>query len=272
MIADVIFRTVELSHTGLEQEGLRFVTVKSPALRRRGDLTAWAPTLSKGAHIETLLVLLHGVYGSAWVWPLKAGVHRTAQRMLDHGEISPLAIAMPSDSLAGDGSGYLPYPGMDVERWIVEEVPAAARLAFPQLRREARIAIAGLSMGGYGALRLGARYPDRFHAISAHSAITQITEMQDFVEEPLSTYTSIASPEELSPLHWLLRHKDRLPPLRFDCGNADSLIEGSRALHQALSDAGIAHGYEEFEGGHEWSYWAEHIAATLRFVAPPKIT
>jgi putative tributyrin esterase len=263
------FRTVEFSDSAFEWEGLRFSTVKSSALGRRADCCIWAPRLSPSEDIETLLILLHGVYGSAWSWALKTGVHCTAQRMIERGEIRPLAIAMPSDSLQGDGSGYLKYPGLDVERWIVEEVPAVARLAIPALRRGARVAIAGLSMGGYGALRLGARYAGHFHAISAHSAITRIEEMTSFVEEPIEMFTADASPEELNVLHLLLKNREKLPPIRFDCGIADSLIQGNRTLHHALVAAKIPHLYEEYAGGHEWSYWAEHIAATLRFVASP---
>ena len=272
LIVDVPFRTVEISDPAFEQ-GLRFVTVKSPALGRRADCTIWVPSLpsspaGKGVEpVATLLILLHGVYGSAWVWPLKAGVHRTAQRMLEQGEIGPMVIAMPSDGLHGDGSGYLTHPGLDVERWIVEEVPALARLAAPGLRRDARLAIAGLSMGGYGALRIGAKYSHRFSAISAHSAITEIAEMSSFVEEPLQSLTALAPAQELSAMYWLLQQRDSLPALRFDCGLADALLDGNRTLHRKLLASQTPHTYEEFQGGHEWAYWAEHVERTLKHVS-----
>ena len=265
MIEDVWLRTVELSDPAYEHEGLRTVTVKSPALGRRADVSVWA---SEATPIATLLILLHGVYGSHWVWALKAGAHRTAARLVASGEIAPLVLAMPSDGLSRDGSAYLQRPdGEDAERWIVEEVAAIARLAAPALRRDARVAIAGLSMGGYGALRLGAKYPERFAAISAHSAITEIGEMREFVAEPLEDYLACAPPGELSPLFWLRRHRAKLPKLRFDCGVDDSLISGNRKLHAALEAEGITHRYEEFPGSHEWAYWTQHIERTLRFVA-----
>lgn len=275
LIPKIAFRTVELSEPSYEHEGLRFVTVKSPALGRRGDCVVWAPSIrasdspERSTNISTLLILLHGVYGSAWVWPLKAGVHRTAQRLIDRSEICPLVIAMPSDNLLGDGSGYITHPGCDVERWIVEEVPAIARLAAPQLRPDARVAIAGLSMGGFGALRLGAKYADRFHAISAHSAITDIAGMEEFVEEPVNDYLRAAPREELSVLYWVLKQRHKLPPLRFDCGITDSLLEPNRQLHSALTAADVPHIYQEFRGGHDWPYWTEHVTSTLRHVAHP---
>lgn len=259
------FRTVEISDSAFEHEGLRLVTVRSPALRRRCDVSLWVPDAPE---VGVLLILLHGVYGSHWAWSMQGGVHRTAQRMLADGEIAPLVIAMPADGMRADGSGYLTHPhDEDVEKWIVDEVPAIARIAAPGLRADARIAIGGLSMGGYGAIRLGAKYADRFSSISAHSAFADIEGMTAFVEEPLSEYLRCAPRDELGATYWLRRHRHRLPKLRFDCGLSDPLIEGNRALHRMLETEGITHVYQEFAGGHEWPYWQEHVARTLRFVS-----
>ena len=257
------FHTIELSDRNYEREGLRTLTVKSRALGRRADMTVWVP---EALRVSGLLILLHGVWGSHWVWTLKGGVHRTAQRLVEMGEIAPMVIAMPSDGLQRDGSGYLTWPhAEDVERWIVDEVPNAAQLAAPALTVDAPVAIGGLSMGGYGALRLGAKYADRFCGISAHSSITHASEFAHFIEEPLSDYQGVGSSEDLSVLHWLRNAGSRLPALRFDCGVKDTLIEANRALNQELRRAEILHDYFEYPGGHEWSYWQEHIVQTLRF-------
>lgn len=257
------FHTVELSDSRFERDGMRLVTVKSHALSGRTDVTVWVP---EAEGVSTLLILLHGVYGSHWAWSLKGGVHQVAAQMIADGEIEPMVIAMPSDGLSRDGSGYLPRPHMDVEQFIVDEAPAIARLAAPALNEDARLGIAGLSMGGYGALRLGAKYAERFCAISAHSAITDLDDLASFVEEPLSDYCGCAPPEELTVLHWLRLHRDRLPPLRFDCGTEDSLLTSNRKLHQELRREEIPHDYAEYPGGHEWSYWQRHVAETLRHI------
>jgi putative tributyrin esterase len=257
------FRTVELSDPTYEQEGLRTVTVKSKALGHRADVSVWVP---EAQEIGGLLVLLHGVYGSHWAWSLKGGVHRSAQQLIAVGEIMPMVIAMPSDALSRDGTGYLSWPdAQDVERWIVEEVPAIAPLAAPSLRADSPIAIGGLSMGGYGALRIGAKYAERFCAISAHSSITELSELGTFVQEPLAQYLACAPVAELNPMHWLRKHKAVLPPLRFDCGTDDPLIAGNRMFHAALLQGNIPHEYQEYSGGHTWHYWQEHVTETLRF-------
>ena len=55
-----------------------------------------------------------------------------------------------------------------------------------------------------------------------------------------------------------------LPRLRFDCGDADPLVEPNRALHASLVERGIEHEYAEHPGGHEWSYWSAHLGDALR--------
>jgi putative tributyrin esterase len=258
------FRTVEISDPTLEADGLRWVTVKSPALGQRCDVCVFeCPGAAAWAGPVPVVVLLHGVYGSHWAWALKGGAHRTASRLAAEGAIRPMVLAMPSDGLWGDGSGYLPHRTQDFERWIVEEVPLVARLASPACGSQSPLLLAGLSMGGFGALRLAAKYPGRFSAASAHSAATHFNQMQAFVEEHPAAFTVLE--EDRSVLDQILRSRGALPPIRFDCGLEDPLLEGNRHLHEALTKARVPHTYEEFPGGHTWSYWSQHLEDSLRF-------
>lgn len=259
------FHTFEVSDPEFELEGLRQITVRSYFLRRRADITVFVPKAAEGT-VSSLLLLLHGAYGSHWVWTQKAGVHRTAQGLIDAGEIKPLVIAMPSDGLGRDGSAYLPHANEDAERWIVDEVVRATLDTVPCLVPQPKIFIAGLSMGGFGALRLGAKYSRRFAGVSAHSAITDIAQMGRFVTEPVEEYMQCAPQLELDILYWMRRNGTSLPRLRFDCGTEDDLLAGNRRLHEALRDAHQAHVYEELAGGHDWEYWRRHVEKTLRFV------
>jgi S-formylglutathione hydrolase FrmB len=263
-VSDSPFSTVELSDPRFERDGLRTVTVKSPSLGRRGDLTVFVP--QGGTDPIPLVILLHGVNGSHWSWALRGGVHLTAARLIETGELPPLAIAMPSDGLWGDGSGYVPHLDADYERWIVDEVPAAAALADERVTDRSPLFLAGLSMGGFGALRLGAKYAARFAGISAHSAVTTLARLRESISEPLDALPAFGAADGTA-LHWLEAHATRLPPLRFDCGTGDGLLAGNRALHAALEARHIDHVYEEFPGGHDWPYWKLHVADSLRFFA-----
>jgi putative tributyrin esterase len=257
------FRTIKLTDPRFERDGLRHVTVKSAALGQRADLSLFLPVEGRGASELPVVILLHGVYGSHWSWALNAGAHLTAARMIAAGEIPPLVLAMPSDGLWGDGSAYLPHVEQDFEKWIVEEAPLAATEASDLVSAESPLFIAGLSMGGFGALRLGAKFGARFGGISAHSSITMLEHLEGFVEESIDCYRAVE--KEPNVLSAILQYRNALPPLRFDCGEQDSLLMANRDLHRALEEAEITHSYQEFPGGHEWPYWEAHLEESLRF-------
>jgi len=259
------FRTIEISDPRFEHDCLRWVTVKSRALQHRADLTLFVPPQAGSLKDVPVVILLHGVYGSHWAWALKGGAHRTAARLIEAREIPPMVLAMPSDGLWGDGSGYLPHPTHNFELWVVEDVPAAVRESVPSVSKQSPLFINGLSMGGFGALRLAGKYPDKFRAAGGHSSMTRFDQFPMFVEEPLEQYQS--SPDDRSVLEALLRNRGKLPPLRFDCGTEDQLIQFNRELNRQLKDAGIKHVYEEFPGAHSWPYWEAHLADMLRFFA-----
>lgn len=261
----VQFFTTESSDPAIDFTGLRFFTLKSPALGRRADVTVWVPEGTEGVENLPVVVLLHGVYGSQWAWALKGGAHVVARGLLAAGEIRPVALAMPSDGLWGDGSGYLTHRAADYERWIVEEVPALLREQLPAVSENSPVFLAGLSMGGYGALRLGAKYAAQFQGFSGLSSITRFEELGDFFENGDLSRLRAEGVIEENAIDVLLENRHRLPPFRFDCGLADPLLESNRTLHRQLTEAGLPHGYFEYEGGHEWPYWHGHLGDTLRF-------
>ena len=265
------FRTFEISDAALAPPGLRFVTVKSAALGQRADITLYVPPQvdanAQGRRDVPIVLLLHGVYGSHWAWAFKGGAHVTAQRLVDAGAIPPLVLAMPSDGLWGDGSGYVRHAerhgAQDFERWVVDEVPAAVLQACTSCSDASPLCIVGLSMGGYGALRLAGRYPQRFACAAAHSSMTELVQFDKLVAEPRHAWR--AEPDDGSVLAALLAAPARLPPLRLDCGVDDPFIAGNRQLHDELTRHGIAHEYAEHAGGHSWDYWARHLEDSLRF-------
>ncbi|MEO1261175.1 MAG: alpha/beta hydrolase-fold protein [Bacteroidota bacterium] len=256
------FRTIEISDPRFETLGLRHVTVKSLALNQRADITLYVPRVSFENEAIPIVILLHGVYGSHWAWAWKGGAHLTADRLIVENKIRPMILAMPSDGLWGDGSGYLKHEAKDFESWIVEEVPEIVRQV-SSIHADSPVFIGGLSMGGYGALRLGAKYPGQFRGMSGLSSIVDFTDWQPFMEEEISM---LPVPEkERNVLYYFLKNRNNLPPFRFDCGTADELIGSNRKLHKALVFENIPHEYKEFPGGHEWPYWEMGLGRSLLF-------
>src|SRR5262249_29655145 len=138
-----------------------------------------------------------------------------------------------------------------------------AALAIDEVQPDCPLVLAGLSMGGWGALLLGARNGDRVRAVAGLSSITEFAQMRFFVGD-IKGYD--IAPEDASVLDAILANRSRLPAIHFDCGQTDPLIEPNRALHIALEAAGIEHSYAEYPGGHEWPYWESHLGDALRFM------
>lgn len=262
------FRTIEISNPAYERDGLRYITIKTSNLRGRGDITLWLPDNNLVSFSPvTVVILLHGVYGSHWSWSSQGGAHRTADRLIQSGQIRPVVLAMPSDGLWGDGSAYLPHDGYSFDRWIIEDVPKAVSAVLSVNGTNTvsmNLCIAGLSMGGFGALRLAAAYPDRFRAAYGLSSITHVDQLPLFVEEPIMHYRQ-SDPITESVMDLMLKQRNRLPAIGFECGVDDVLIEPNRALHQTLTQQRIAHHYVEHPGGHNWPYWENHVADALVF-------
>lgn len=208
-------------------------------------------------------MLLHGVYSSHWAWFFKGNAHRTASNLIGAKLIRPMLLVAPSDGLFQEGSGYLCHSDHDYEGWIVNDVLSQIPNAFPCAGRDSPVFISGLSMGGYGALRLGVKYSSLFRGISAHSAVTTIEELQTFLHDPFPV--EAISPAEMDILHLIEAKRFHLPPIRFDCGVDDPLLDGNRRFHHELERRQIRHRYTEFPGQHDWDYWSVHVRDSLLF-------
>jgi len=259
------FRTLKVSNEKYEPEGLRFAVVRSKHLKGRGDVTLFIPPQIKkiDRHVP-IVILLHGVYGSHWAWTYSINVHRIATRLMEEGRIPPMVLVMPSDGLLGDGSGYFQHADKDYEKWIVKDVVSMTKEVVPYSGSGQKIFIAGLSMGGYGALRLMAKYPLIFSGASGLSSITSLKDFLPFLSREEQRYfRETFGDEEL--ITYLKKNKKKLPPFRLDCGTGDKLIKSNRFLHQQLEAAGIPHTYNEFDGGHNNEYWTANIDKTLMY-------
>lgn len=255
------FRSLELSDPTYGMKNLQFITIKSKNLKGRGDICVYVP--ENCPPNASVVILLHGVYGSAWSWPFSSGVHELVDRAIQDQVLKPMILVMPSDGLWGDGSGYVSHKNQNFEKWIIEDVVQAVKSVFEeQIGADSKFFITGLSMGGYGAMRIGSRHPHIFTAFSGLSSITTIEEFELFVEEKLNEYQTDT---DLSLIDCLSNKKLNLIPFRFDCGKDDLLIAYNRRLHQQLLEANITHEYYEYEGGHDWEYWRNNIMKTILF-------
>ncbi|APY11558.1 acetyl esterase [Seonamhaeicola sp. S2-3] len=257
------FRTITISKPEYESNNVRQITVKSNHLKGRGDISVYVPQGSNYKNLP-MVILLHGVYGSHNSWIHYAGIHFKMNKWIAEDKLKPMVLVMPSDGLWGDGSGYIPHSNNNFEKWITEDTVDAVIECVPQVSTQSDLFLTGLSMGGFAALRLGAKYSNKFKAFTGLSSITHLNQMKLFIEENIYQLQQENKQEE-SVLETLIKYKQTLSPFRFDCGTDDGLINENRKLHEALEQENIPHIYNEYPGAHNWKYWEVHIFNTLNF-------
>jgi enterochelin esterase-like enzyme len=258
------YARVEKSYEKYSRDGIHFLTFMSPALGGRGNATVFIPPGHERDRDLPIVLLLHGVFGDHWSWAFMGGAHVAALDVMRHQGCRPMAIVMPSDGIHGEGSGYLSHPGRDCERWIVEDIPGCLRENYECFSPASPLFIAGFSMGGFGALRLGAKYPRHFRGISGHASMTHWEQARIFFGQQYQLPPMVPA-EDFSALHWIEQNRHELSPLRFDCGSDDLLIQYNRELHSELEKRAIPHKFEEVPGRHSWDYCHQHVKDSLMF-------
>jgi S-formylglutathione hydrolase FrmB len=143
-------------------------------------------------------------------------------------------------------------------------------------------AISGISMGGYGALRLAFAYPEMFSAVSAQSAalMTEPPQELDAAERsgaPLGRVLGTVFGNPIDVAHWnqnnpfLLAKKNRAVirelAIYFNCGQDDNygFEKGAAALHDELQKEGLRHEYHAYPGDHSISYFLAHFGEVMEF-------
>ena len=220
-----------------------------------------------------VVYLLHGLAGSANDW-----VART--RLVEHAAAYRLIIVTP-EGQNGWYTDSATAPDEKFETYILEELIPDVERRFRTLpARDAR-AVAGLSMGGYGALKFGVKHPERFAlaaslsgAFDAASWDAGDPKLLAFVKPSIArTYGSMDSPTRAA--NDLFKLFANLPPERFnalpfiyfDCGTEDFLIGSNRALSELLLKRKIPHEYRQLPGAHTWPYWDAQVQEVLKLAA-----
>ena len=179
----------------------------------------------------------------------------------------PLIVVMP-DGYRGfytnhnDGRPYASY--------IAEELVDQIERCFPAKRARAARCIGGLSMGGYGALRLALGYPEKFISATSHSGALMLGTRppsgprQRELRHVFGTRPA-GSEHDLVTLVKRCKSAGRGPRMRIDCGVDDYLLDQNREFHTILEELEIPHEYAEFPGEHNWDYWDEHVKDAIGF-------
>ena len=223
-----------------------------------------------------ILYLLHGL-GDNEQMLIHSGGFNLVEDLWERHQLGDLLIATPD----GDSSFYINSRD-DHHRYedflLREFLPQVENRYRTQAGRASR-GIAGISMGGYGALHLAFRHPELFGSLGAHSAALLEKLPSVTVSDPRqlarSRILGDVFGQPLDPVFW--KQNDPLTIVRtanlaglqiyFDCGDEDDFgfDAGALALDKILSARRIPHEFHLYPGGHNWVYVAEHLPALLQF-------
>ena len=231
------------------------VRIESRAVGKELPVSVIEP-LGKTPEKRPLLVFLHGAGGSSRSFLENEAVLDGLTRL---GRKAPV-VAFPE----GEESWWHDRESGDWGRYVVREViPAVSERFGTDLKR---VAIGGISMGGYGAYHLGIAYPKRFCAIGGHSAGLWV----DPDDEYPGAFDDEEDYEANEVIGAIKTDPNAFGRIRIwnDYGKRDWFVEGNAALLDALTKS-TETSFIAFtpRGGHDVAYWDQHWPGYLRWYA-----
>lgn len=284
---------------------LEEMSFPSKALGRSVTVSVYRPDSPAPPSGWPVLYLLHGLDGNNRDWSVLANIKSTLDGMIKSGRIHPMLVVMPS---AGNSwyvdSADVKGPG-NYETALIRDLPNAFEKRFaPHCQRSSR-AIAGISMGGFGALRFAFKQPDRYIAVASMSGAIWQNIPVDKARDPWAGSTgtyfnridqaTVIGGIDLPPegAHFgsafgtpfdARRFNDanvftllarqvqagaQLPAIFLTVGDNDShnLWRGSMALYETLMADRVKIEFRVTDGDHTWSLWRRTIEDALEFVS-----
>lgn len=217
------------------------------------------------------LYLLHGVFGNDTDWVTGTRIQRWAQ---DH----DLVVIMPS----GENKFYVDNEKSHeyFSRFIGEELVKFTRDLFPLSQKREETFIAGLSMGGYGAIINGLKYYETFGYIAGLSSALMIEDFVNATDGDDIPYINkrsylesvfgdlenlVGSDKDYKALVEKIDEKSQLH-MYMACGVDDALIIKNRDYRDFLLKNHVDLTYEEGSGAHEWDFWDRYIYRVLKWL------
>ena len=216
-----------------------------------------------------VLYLLHGLSDDGSAWQRYSAIELYARKY-------GLVVVMPS---AGR-SFYLDQPnGQGYFTYLVEELPRYLEEVFGIVAKRENTMIAGLSMGGYGAMKAALLHPEQYSAAASFSGVLVLnyafarpddpnrTEFETLFGDLSKVPGSLHNP--LIMLQKVASEASRLPRLYVSCGLQDDLYPMSLVFRDTAKELGIPVDYFEGEGKHDWYFWNAQIQRFLEMELEP---
>ena len=223
-----------------------------------------------------VLYLLHGAYGHFSDWLNKTPDKQLLHRLADQYN---LIIVNPEGETFSFYLNSPVSPDSQFETYLTQEIISKIDQTYRTVADRKGRVIAGLSMGGHGALYLSARHPDLYCAAGSMSGALDLTSLNRKLSptdaaQRAKLWTPILGSETDNPERFAANsvisllpqlHRNGLP-LIIDCGVDDGLIDINRELHRRLVYNHTPHDYTERPGAHTWEYWQTALPYQVLFL------
>jgi putative tributyrin esterase len=234
------------------------VLLPEPSVRQIGRGASGSEPFG-GKH--PVLFLLHGLSDDESIWTRFTSLERY---------VAPLGLAVVMPNVHRSFYTNMKH-GYRYWDFVSDELLHKARSLFPLSTERERTFVAGLSMGGYGALKLGLSKPELFAAAASMSGSCDLSGLRERPDElglVFGTAKDIASAG--GDLLQLARTQSRSNALKAKlyqcCGTEDFLVESNRRFRDGIAPLGFDHHYEERPGKHDWAYWDTAIQRVLAWL------
>ena len=246
---------------------MAFATINffSRSLSKASSLNIVFPDAPNIPRPWSVFYLLHGLSDDHSIWMRRTSIERYVEGY-------PLVVVMPDGGRGWYTDAHSPA-GAKHESDIVNDLVGLVDRTFPVKAERAGRAIGGLSMGGYGAVKIGLKHHEMFASVNSHSGAVSIArrtpaEINEFEKELAAIFgpNPKGGPEDPFSIVERIDH-GRIPAIRIDCGEKDFLIDDNRNFHKHLESLHIPHEYAEYPGEHNWAYWDLHVQEAITFHA-----
>lgn len=204
-----------------------------------------------------VLYLLHGLSDDHTAWHRYTAIGRYA-------EAAGLAVVMPAvhrSFYTNEAHGHRYWD------FVADELPGVVQDFFRVSDRREDTFVAGLSMGGFGALKLALTFPERYAAASSLSGGLDLELiLADPERSDLADRVFGGELTEENDLFALLPRASGVPPLYLGCGTEDPLLGGTQRLAAAATAAGVDVTLDLRPGTHEWSLWDASIQDVIAWL------
>jgi S-formylglutathione hydrolase FrmB len=212
----------------------------------------------------SVIYLLHGLDGHYDNWSNKTKIAEYASQYN--------YIIVMAEGNNGWYSDSVSIPNDKYESYIIQELISEVDKIFPTLADKEHRVIAGLSMGGYGSIKFGLKFPDKFVLVGSFSGALDSPlrgKNNKFLRPSIvSVFGEDDNPNRKANDVYSLA-KDvtdikKLPFIYFACGTEDFLFNANREFVNVLNEKKIPHEYRELPGTHNWEFWDSQIKEFLQ--------